>query len=146
MQRLGSALTLSRACRDVRNELGKVRKFFENTASRLLGVLANDIKKRKKMKHTKRKNRPRERQNTTGNDDLAQTYQNDISDALDSLYSALDMFSTAIRDFEDYSDRDGEASLSKFMEQILVCNNSRYAECFSLTLHLGVIRMSIIFR
>ena len=89
VQRLGSALVLSRACRDVRNELCKVRKFFENTATRFLGVLADDIK-RKKLKHTKRKNRPRERRSSTSFDD----HQNEISEALDNLYQALEMFLT----------------------------------------------------
>jgi hypothetical protein len=82
----------------------------------LLGVLADNIKKRKKLKLTKRKNRPRDRRDSLRLSDDPE--QNEISDALDSLYGALDRFLTAIRDFEDYSDRDGEQSLENFMEQV----------------------------
>ena len=140
MQRLGSALVLSRACRDVRNELCKVRKFFENTATRFLGVLADDIK-RKKLKHTKRKNRPRERRSSTSFDD----HQNEISEALDNLYQALEMFLTAIRDFEDYSDSDGEQSLEKFMEQVGVCSVNAYVELVLIYNIADIIWLSIVF-
>ena len=132
----------------MRNELSKVRKFFENTATRFLGVLADNIKKRKKLKHTKRKNRPRERRDSTSVDDVDQTYQNEISDALDNLHAALEMFLTAIRDFEDYSDRDGEESLENFMEQVGV--RARYSRPVHVggadTFMTGAIGVFVIFR
>jgi hypothetical protein len=40
------------------------------------------------------------------------------------LYVAMEGFLIAIRDFEDYTDRDGEQSLENFMDQVGVSMNS----------------------
>ena len=65
----------------------------------------------------RRRNRPRERHESL-TATVEETDQNEISEAMDRLYAALEKFLLAIRDFEDYTDRDGEKSLEDFMDQV----------------------------
>lgn len=120
VQKLGSALGLSIASHEVQTSLRRVREYFENHAQ-TLGVLLHKVKTGKSPKQSKRKKKLGKKEaETEYGGELAITYQNELSDALDSLFLALEKFSIAIGDFEDYSDHEGDKALDDFQIEIRV--------------------------
>lgn len=130
VQKLGSALELSIASRNVRSELRKVRQYFESTSEKLQDILAHDIKKKKRLsgRGTPRRSFSYDSAmplvgsvEVIGND-----HKGAISSSLGGLLRTLRLFAVSLQDFEDYVDRDGEKSMKKFIQQIAVRSRSLF--------------------
>ena len=123
VQRLGSALGLSRASLEFHRALKSVREYFEQNSRDLLGIVLKklEVRTRRPIRSARRKRRKRKEKSQYGGS-LAYTYQNDLSEHLDELYAALEKFSIAVSDFEEYVDNDGAIALRAFMTEIKVSN------------------------
>lgn len=121
VQRLGSALGLSRASLEFNRALKSVREYFEQNSRDLLGIVLKklEVRTRRPIRSARRKRRKRKEKSQYGGT-LAYTYQNDLSEQLDELYAALEKFSIAVSDFEEYVDNDGALALRAFMIEIKV--------------------------
>ena len=121
MQKLGSALGLSRASRELHICLKKARNYFERNSEEFLGILIEDIETKKvnKMSRRKRSKKGSYVQSMYGGS-LADTYQNEISRTLDDLFDSLVKFEVAVQDFEEYQDVEGDNALQSFLTDIRV--------------------------
>lgn len=134
VQKLGSALGLSIASREVHLGLKRVREYFENNAQ-TLGVLLGKVKSSKSPRQVKRKRRlGRHKTESQHGGSLAVTYQNELSNALDKLFYALDKFSVALTDFEDYYDQEADTALNEFQMEIRVGSILKSAVRFRLVI------------
>ncbi|KAH8112091.1 hypothetical protein DFH11DRAFT_1609623 [Phellopilus nigrolimitatus] len=124
IQKLGSALRLVLASREIHRDLADVRDVFEKNAESL-DILLKKVKVPKSAKQAKRKKRrgtvatgPHTGSTLTG------SYNELVNGALIKLAKSVQEFTVAIEDFEDYTDEDGNNALHEFEIELRVLSAS----------------------
>ncbi|KAL5478898.1 hypothetical protein ACEPAI_2175 [Sanghuangporus weigelae] len=121
VQKLGSAFGLVKASRELHNNLSQVRAYFEENAQ-TLGLLLNKIKAAKSPKQAKK--RKKRRGTLSGHSNGASSISENSTDnfigALNKLAKSVNRFYSAVMDFEDYNDDEGNKALQEFEIELRV--------------------------